>query len=440
MFFIDGEDLVHQPEKVLADNVAFGKAISVLRENTFHNVAGRILGRKDVPVWFVITKCDAITEISDDDLKKNIAALLRSASDNKGSGKWAEKLFHKGKRVKIFRTQSMGKWLSPTTSPIRENFNPINVTEAMDSLLDEMRRSENSYLRLFMMVLAGMTAAGAIAWAGFLYYTVWQTDHIFWRAAMGRVDNAIVQENYSEARREIEEFISPAYMGLYLKPTRADSLKDSEAYPKLEAAIFTDISRRLSTINYDVMPEISASFLKTKDLLEQYLDIKQFQTIASSHYEQMKDKEWYFRAGSDYNYTPGSDAKADDVMKAVERCLNKEYTTPASWREMERVKLEGMLRTWINMLPTNVDIPELDVYASNADQLVNNPAMPAALRDYLKEQQARWRGLKSDQWRQAAEEWITEAIRMPVQDSIRTLNVHLAKTEISEPARETSFT
>ena len=436
MFFIDGEDLVHQPEKVLADNVAFGKAISVLRENTFHNVAGRILGRKDVPVWFVITKCDAITEISDDDLKKNIAALLRSASDNKGSGKWAEKLFHKGKRVKIFRTQSMGKWLSPTTSPIRENFNPINVTEAMDSLLDEMRRSENSYLRLFMMVLAGMTAAGAIAWAGFLYYTVWQTDHIFWRAAMGRVDNAIVQENYSEARREIEEFISPAYMGLYLKPTRADSLKDSEAYPKLEAAIFTDISRRLSTINYDVMPEISASFLKTKDLLEQYLDIKQFQTIASSHYEQMKAKEWYFRAGSDYNYTPNSDAKADDVMKAVERCLNKEYTTPASWREMERVKLEGMLRTWINMLPTNVDIPELDVYASNADQLVNNPAMPAALRDYLKEQQARWRGLKSDQWRQASEEWITEAIRMPVQDSIRTLNVHLAKTEISEPARE----
>ena len=436
IFFIDGEDLVHQPERVLADNVAFGKAISMLRENTLRNAAGRVLGRKDVPIWFIITKCDAIPEISDDELKRHIAALLRSASDDKKSGKWAEKLFRKGKRVKIFRTQSMGKWLSPTTPPDAANFNPINVTEAMDSLLDEMRKSEKSYMRMLKFVLAGMAITGTIAGLCFAYYTVWQTDHIRWRLAMGRVEKAITQENYAEARREIDEFISPAYMGLYLKPTRADSLKDSEAYPKLEAAMYTELTRRLGAINYDIMPEITASFMKTKDLLTQYLDIKQFETLAKNHYEYVKDKEWYFRAGSDYNYVPAYDAKADDVRKAVERCLNRDYTTPATWREMERVKLEGMLRTWINMLPTNVDISEFDVYISRAEQLINNPTMPQVLKDYLKEQQARWTGLKSDQWRQAAEGWITEALRLPTNDGIRALNVHLEKTEISEAARE----
>ena len=436
IFFIDGEDLVHQPEKVLADNIAFGKAISMLRENTLRNSAGRVLGRKDVPIWFVITKCDAIPEISDDELKKHLAALLRSASDDVKSGKWAEKLFRKGKRVKIFRTQSMGKWSSPTTPPDNAHFSPVNVTEVMDSMIDEMRRSEKSYSRLLRVVLAGMAVTGAAAGLIFAYYTVWQTDHIFWRSAMGRVDTAIVQENYAEARREIDEFISPSYMGLYLKPTRADNLKDTQAYPKLEAAMYSELTRRLGAINYDIMPEITASFMKTKDLLTLYLDVKQFETLAKNHYENVKDKEWYFRAGSDYNYVPAYDAKPDDVRKAVERCLNRDYSTPATWREMERVKLEGMLRTWINMLPTNVDTSEFDVYTSRADQLINNPSMPQVLRDYLKEQQTRWAGLKSDQWRQTAEGWITEALRLPVNDGIRTLNVHLAKTEISEPARE----
>lgn len=108
IFFIDGEDLVHKPEKVLADNVAFGRAIAMLRENTFRNVAGRVLGRKDVPIWFIITKCDAIPEISEAELRKNIGALLNNASENKRSGKQAEKLFRKGKRVKIFRC--FGVW------------------------------------------------------------------------------------------------------------------------------------------------------------------------------------------------------------------------------------------------------------------------------------------------------------------------------------------
>ena len=436
IFFIDGEDLVHHPEKVLADNAAFGKAISMLRENTFRNIAGRVLGRKDVPVWFIITKCDAIPDISDDELQKHIAALLRSASDNKSSGKWAEKFIRRGKRVRIFRAQSMGKWLSPTTPPSSADFSPVNVIEAMDSMIDEMQKSERSYLRLLLLVLSGMAVTGTIAGLGFLYYTVWQTDHLFWRSALGRAEMAIMHENYAEARRAIDEFISPSYMGLYLKPTRADRLKDSEAYPRLEQAMFTELIRRLNAINYDIMPEINASFMKTKNLLEQYLDVKQFQTLAKNHYEQVKAKEWYFRAGNDYNYTPAPNAEPDDVMRAAERCLNRDYTTPASWREMERVKLEGILRTWINMLPTNVDISELDKYTSKAGQLMNNPAMPQVLKDYLKEQQARWAGLKSDQWRQAAEEWITEAFGLPVQDSIRALNVHLAKTEISEAARE----
>lgn len=436
IFFIDGENLVNHPEKVLSDNIAFGKAISMLRENTFRNIAGKILGRKDIPIWFVITKCDAIPAISDEELQKHISALLRNASDNKGSGKWAEKLFKKGKRVKIFRTQSMGKWLSNTTPPNAANFNPVNVVEAMDSLIDEMQKSEKNYVRLVMAVLAGMVVAGAFAFAGFTYYTVWQTDHILWHSMMGRVERALVQENYREARKEIDEFISPSYMGLYLKSARADSMKDSEAYPKLEEALFTELTRRLSAINYDIMPEINAAFLKTQDLIAQYLDVKQFQTIAKSHYEQIKSKEWYFRAASNFGYIPGRGDNADDVMRAAEKCLNREYSTPESWREMENVKLEGILRTWINMLPNNVDMPELDIYINNAERLANNPSMPQNLRGYLHEQTERWKGLKSDQWRQAAEEWITEALRLPVQDSIRAINVHIAKTEISEAARE----
>lgn len=150
---------------------------------------------------------------------------------------------------------------------------------------------------------------------------------------MWRVDTAITQENYAEARRKIDEFISPAYMGLYLKPTRADSLKDSQGYSKLEEAMYTELERRLGAINYDVMPEINASFLKTKNFLAQYLDVKQFGTLARNHYAQLKGKLWYFIAGTDYNYTPGHDAEADDIMKAVERCLNGNYKTPETLRD-----------------------------------------------------------------------------------------------------------
>lgn len=436
IFFIDGKDLVYEPEKVIADNLAFGKAIAMLRENTFRNMAGRLLGRKDVPIWFIITKCDAIPEISEDELRKHIGVLLKNAAENKRSGKWAEKLFRKGKRVKIFRVQSMGKWLSPTTPPTRENFNPVNVIEAMDSLLDEMRKSENRYLRIFMMVLAVMVVTGTVAGLGFLYSAVWLTDHGLWRTAMERTERAIKDGKYTEARREIDEFISPAYMGLYLKPMRADSLKDSEGYKKLEEAMYTELERRLGAISYDVMPEIDAQFIKSKNLLEQYLDVRQFETLAKDHYAQLQGKEWYFIAGTDYNYEPNDDAKADDIMKAIERCLNGKYSTPDSWSEMKRVKLEGMLSAWVKRLPTNVSMAELDKYTSNAVQLMNNPSMPETLRDDLNNQCLKWNGLKSDQWRQLAEDWISEASRLPVQDGIGALKVHLEKTEISEPAKE----
>ena len=78
----------------------------------------------------------------------------------------------------------------------------------MDSLLVEMRKSENSYLRILMMVLAVMAITGTVVGLGVLYYSIWQTDHVMWRLAMGRVDTAITHENYTEARREIDEFIS----------------------------------------------------------------------------------------------------------------------------------------------------------------------------------------------------------------------------------------
>ncbi|GHT02310.1 hypothetical protein AGMMS50276_32150 [Synergistales bacterium] len=73
LFFISGEDLVHNGVKCFRDNAAFTSAIS-------EHVRKKIKGsREDVPIWFIFTKGDLISDTSLEDLKELNKGLHRQA-------------------------------------------------------------------------------------------------------------------------------------------------------------------------------------------------------------------------------------------------------------------------------------------------------------------------------------------------------------------------
>ena len=114
LFFISGYDLVNNPDKTWQDTMVFQKAISLLRSN----VDKSLVGRADIPIYFIITKGDTIPDVSPEDLRKRVQALIKRASISPEEAGLVEKVFgRKGKNVKLYKTEAMGKYQSLTVLP-----------------------------------------------------------------------------------------------------------------------------------------------------------------------------------------------------------------------------------------------------------------------------------------------------------------------------------
>lgn len=421
IFFISGEDLIHHPENIGTDNMVFANAIQKLRNKN-----------KDVPVWFVITKADTIPNVSVKELEKNIAALLKRASDKTRSSSFLGRFFSKGSHVKIYKTQSMGVWTSPNVPP-KNNLNPVNVVEPMDELFEAMKKSHKNYLKIWTyIILTGTLIGSCLAY----YLLIYSPDHLLWHLNMNKFEKSLEEKDYIKASEYLNNFNSPSYFGLYLKNLRADNQKFLIAFPELEKNLFAELSKRLSLINFNILPEITRDFLINKNLVNLYLDNKFFEENYPEHYNKIKNSEWYFLAGTDFNYIPDKNTNPDQIIQALELCLNKNYKTPDSWRSMEISKMENILRSWINYLNDDVPSFELDVYINKAENLINNPFMPENLKKILLDQESKWNNLKSDNSRRIAEEWIEEAVKLPFDEAVRKLDSYMSMSEISQAAKD----
>ncbi|MBQ7193186.1 MAG: GTPase domain-containing protein [Synergistaceae bacterium] len=389
LFFISGEDLVKNPERTWADNMVFSTAISVLREDKL----------ADIPIQFVITKGDTIPDVSLDELKKRIAALIKRATTSSKAGGFIEDIFFKkGQRVHVYKTEAMGKW--PSVDELPTDYEPKNVIEPMDELITEMYTArQKSKKTWWILAVAGLLIAAVISEAGLFAW-----DRHSWNKTQEKIERALRVADYPAVQKILEDFKSPS---LVLPFFRADR-NVNDGYAKYEAALYSLVQADISAINENVLPPMTQDLKNTIKRVNDYLDVKNFASIAPAHYEQVNGKKWYFNLVELFNYDV-SNAKSspDELMRIIRQCL--EQNTPVAWQPRVNEKIEGLVRAWCKVLPVDVKPEVLDDYISAADSLVNNPRISERVRNNLEAQKEIWSESRDDRWAKIADEWIREA-------------------------------
>ncbi len=370
LFFMSGYDLVHNREKILKDNMVFSRAISILREQDI-----------DIPIQFVLTKGDKIPEVSIDELKKHIAALIKRATNSTHAENFLDKrFFKKGKHVNVYKSESMGKWPSDTVLPT--NYEPKNVTEPMDELITLMYKSRTGYNKAKWIIRAIVAAVVAgVLWGG-LYF--WDQNN--WNKTLEKVEQALRRADYPVAQKLLEDFKSPSF--LYPKFIRADN-KIYEGYAKYEAALYSLVQSDLATIDEDTLPAMTQDFQEAEQRIESYLKVRNFATVAPAHYEHVRSKKWYFSLGKLFNYDLNQAISSpDNLMSIILECLDQ--TVPDSWKPRVNEKIESLVRAWCRALPTNVQPTVLESYITAADSLINSQKLSSKVENYLEDQKQIW--------------------------------------------------
>lgn len=389
LFFISGEDLVKNPDRVWSSNMVFSAAISRLRE-------GKLA---DIPIYFIITKGDTIPDTSIEDLRKRIASLIKRASTSThGGGFFERNFFRKGQRVKAYKTQAMGKW--PSVNMLPKDYEPKNVIEPMDELIIEMynaRKAPVSTKR--KLITAGILIAMITAESG-LY--AW--DHHSWNRAQKEIERALIEADYPTVQRILSDFRSPSLVLPFLRADR----KINEGYAKYEAALYPLVQTDISAVNENTLPSMTPDLEEAIKRVKGYLDVKNFAVIAPAHYEHVKSKKWYFDLVELFNYDVSKAVSSpDELMKIILQYLDQD--TPESWKSRVENKIENLVRSWCKVLPVNVEPAIIESYISAADSLIENPKIPERVKRNLEAQINTWRTAANDRWQNLAEEWIREA-------------------------------
>ena len=398
LFFISGEDLVNNPDKTWEDTMVYQKAISLLRQNVDKSYGGRA----DIPIYFIITKGDTIPDVSLDDLKKRIHALIKRASASPEEAGVIEKMFFKkGKNVKIYKTEAMGKWPSATTIP--PDYQPVNVAEPMDDLLRTMydARKGNIKTRRWLKSIAACIAFGALL-AG-----VYNWDHSNWRKAQDNIRAALRKADYPTAQKIIENFKSPTVFSiLYPKFLRADS-KINQGYAMYEETLYALIQSDIAAINEDILPTVNQDFMEAVERINNYLAVKNFAAVAPAHYERVKSKKWYFDMAILFNFNVSQAVQSpDEFMNLISRCLEQE--TPEAWKPRINSKIESLIQAWGQAVPSNTTPDILQSYISAAESLLNNQSLSDRARNELDLYKKNWEATLDEHYIALVKQWLSE--------------------------------
>ena len=398
LFFISGEDLINNSDQTWEDTMVYQKAISLLRQNVDKSYGGRA----DIPIYFIITKSDTIPNVSVEELKKRIKALIKRASASPEEAGFIEKrFFKKGKNVKIYKTEAMGKWPSATTIP--PDYQPVNVAEPMDDLLSAMYQARKGYkkIRRWIMSIAACFVLGAF-WAG-----VYSWDHNNWNKAQDNIKAALRKADYPTAQKILENFSSPTFLSvLYPKFLRADN-KINQGYALYEEALYSLIQADIATINENVLPTVTQDFREAVERINHYVSVKNFAVVAPEHYERVKSKKWYFDTALLFNFNVSQAVQSpEEFKKVISRCLETE--TPEAWEPRINSKIESLIQAWGQTVPSNVTPDVLQSLISTTEGLINNPNLSDKARNELDVYKKSWEKTLDEHYIALVKQWLSE--------------------------------
>ena len=398
LFFISGEDLINNPDQTWQDTMVYQKAISLLRQNIDKSYGGRA----DIPIYFLITKGDTIPSVSVKDLERRIKALIKRASASPEEAGFIEKrFFKKGKNVKIYKTEAMGKW--PSSNTIPPDYQPVNVAEPMDDLLRAMydAREGNKKTRRRLMTMAACIVLGAL-WGG-----VYSWDHNNWNKAQDNIKAALRKADYPTAQKILENFSSPTFLSvLYPKFLRANS-KINQGYAMYEEALYSLIQADIATIDENNLPTVTQDFLEAAERFDSYVGVKNFSTVSPEHYQQVKSKKWYFDIGRLFGFDVSQALESPDVlMRTILQCLEAE--TPEIWKSRVNSKVESLVLAWCRAVPANAAPDVLDAYISTAEGLINNHGLSDRARRELDFYKKSWGNTLEEHYTALVKQWLSE--------------------------------
>ena len=425
-FFISAYDVENKPSEALKINRAFADAISEIRKH----IQGNIKGRSDVPIWFIFTKGDTVPEVSAENLMSKVPSLLDAARKQQIKGNWLARIIYtKGRYVRAYKSQSMGKWINEQTLPV--NFEPVNVVEPVEEMFEAMLESRGAHSKKFIWILS---IGIVIIIAGAFGCSYW-LDGVYWRSIENRVRRARESNNYSEAIKLLDEFDSPVTSiilpGFMRAGSNLKALRD-ETYGEYESELYAPIAAEIDKINENAFPAIDQAFLDTAKRVEKYLDTTHFAQINPEHYGKVKRSAWYFEAAKLFNIEL-SNTRADETeninpdeeFETILKCLN--YEAPESWRDRIQTRVDESLRHWCRTSPREGSPDNLEPYIDRAQQLINHPNISEEISGYLSERIQAWQEEIKARWNKIAESWIAEANNLPPDNGIEILSSHLAE-------------
>jgi GTPase SAR1 family protein len=297
LFFLSAEDLVKNPVKVKKDNEVFQEAIDYILQNS----DSKWYDFQKFPLYCILTKCDAVPQVTEDELAVKTADFLNAA---KGASDLASEedvkpfLFEAGKNLRCFSTVSLGKWTD--TKALPKKYEPENVLEPMEDLYAAMARVPRARKRV-------KRAAWAVG--GLLILAVgssWGLDIYQWEktkeearklASEARYEDAINHVNQVADRNDKNELIS-------------------EIYRQYEKAKFDGILPVIKDLDVNVPPEAPLEeFLEASKKVDEYLKNSSFKQASAANYEKVNSLAWYFEAGKKLlSTTPEETGHAADAL------------------------------------------------------------------------------------------------------------------------------
>ena len=412
LFFLSAEDLVKNPVKVKKDNEVFQEAIDYILQNS----DSKWYDFQKFPLYCILTKCDAVPQVTEDELAVKTADFLNAA---KGASDLASEedvkpfLFEAGKNLRCFRTVSLGKWTD--TKALPKKYEPENVLEPMEDLNAAMARVPRARKRV-------KRAAWAVG--GLLILAVgssWGLDIYQWEktkeearklASEARYEDAINHVNQVADRNDKNELIS-------------------EIYRQYEKAKFDGILPVIKDLDVNVPPEAPLEeFLEASKKVDEYLKNNSFKQASAANYEKVNSLAWYFEAGKKLlSTTPEETGHAAD---ALNKWLETLPQLPEQWKDVASKKTKEMLEAWFDSVGPEAEIEEVEQSVARAAAFADHPNLSDDLKALLSEKQESWKKAISSKWISAGEKVIAEASALSPEEGLKKLFAFSAEKDIPE--------
>ena len=153
-----------------------------------------------MPIWFIFTKGDTISNITTEELLSRVPALHDAAKQQKIKGNLFErKIYKKGGFVRPYKTQALGKW--PDEDTLTLDFEPMNLVEPIEEMFD----SKSKHTKLFF----GVAAFGVVVIAAGVFTLSYWLDKTHWEKTRAKASELLDEGHYIEAITVLNEYKPP---------------------------------------------------------------------------------------------------------------------------------------------------------------------------------------------------------------------------------------